>query len=623
MQSGSKMFTVDQFLGINEAADSLTELAMGEASRMENFFVTDGYNLTLRPAVVRPKGYERENYTIAACWAGNINDGQHMVIVNSNGTIRIFRETEDGIDEVLRNEDNILGINPGEVPFVKIFPFDGKIFIMSQVDTASYVAEGLQLESPYIPLVIAGAAPSGGGTAIENANLLSAYRRIDYSADGTSTEYVLPDEAENVTKVTVDGHPAVSPSVLGTFDATTHIFTFKGAPIKGVGNVEIEYSINKYTADNNRRAIARSTLAENYNGSTDTRVFVANGNTLYYSGVTQSGEATPMYFPAMNEIAVDMDASFITGMVRHYSNLLVFTGAGAYTVVYEPTTLDDGRTIAGFSIRNVNREIGHESSAAIQIVNNFPRTITQGGIYSWNVTSGYYRDERNAKKISDRVKKSFAVLTERQVSQIRTADDNHSQTYYVFLNDGAGTVLVNRYGLGKGDIWCVYRGTIFRDVRHAMTLGGKVYFTNENDLFCFDPAENYDIPNGAGYDPVPITALWESGYMSFGADFLRKYSSQIYVSMLPQTHSGMTVTASTDRREEYMEKNVGCNIFSWEDADFRWWSFITNMTPRISRIRLKIKKFVYYKLIFRVEEPGARATVLGYDQVIRYGSMAK
>ena len=76
MQSGSKMFTVDQFLGINEAADSLTELAMGEASRMENFFVTDGYNLTLRPAVVRPKGYERQNYTIAACWAGNINNGQ-------------------------------------------------------------------------------------------------------------------------------------------------------------------------------------------------------------------------------------------------------------------------------------------------------------------------------------------------------------------------------------------------------------------------------------------------------------------------------------------------------------------------------------------------------------------
>ena len=52
-KNGTKMFTVDKFLGINEAADGLTELGMGEASRMENFYVTDAYNLTLRPGVQR------------------------------------------------------------------------------------------------------------------------------------------------------------------------------------------------------------------------------------------------------------------------------------------------------------------------------------------------------------------------------------------------------------------------------------------------------------------------------------------------------------------------------------------------------------------------------------------
>lgn len=36
MQRGTKIYTVDKFLGINEAADGDTELKMGEASRMEN-----------------------------------------------------------------------------------------------------------------------------------------------------------------------------------------------------------------------------------------------------------------------------------------------------------------------------------------------------------------------------------------------------------------------------------------------------------------------------------------------------------------------------------------------------------------------------------------------------------
>ena len=49
----TKMFTVDQFLGLNESADGETELRMGEASHMENFQVTDALNLALRPGIRR------------------------------------------------------------------------------------------------------------------------------------------------------------------------------------------------------------------------------------------------------------------------------------------------------------------------------------------------------------------------------------------------------------------------------------------------------------------------------------------------------------------------------------------------------------------------------------------
>ena len=91
-QSGKKMFTVDKFYGINESADGLTELGMGEASRMENFFVTDAYNLTVRPGIQRIDTEERNPATILASWAGHIGeeenetlDDEYLVVVDFDG----------------------------------------------------------------------------------------------------------------------------------------------------------------------------------------------------------------------------------------------------------------------------------------------------------------------------------------------------------------------------------------------------------------------------------------------------------------------------------------------------------------------------------------------------------
>ena len=83
------------------------------------------------------------------------------------------------------------------------------------------------------------------------------------------------------------------------------------------------------------------------------------------------------------------------------------------------------------------------------------------------------------------------------------------------------------------------------------------------------------------------------------------------------------MTAQTDKRADYMAKVVSDSVFEWDNANFQDWTFETNDRPKIHRIRLKIKKFVYYKLIFKIEKEGAKGTILGFDQQIRYASMAK
>ena len=628
MQSSTQMFTVDKFLGINEAADGFTELKMGQASKMKNFLITDGFNLKMRPGVKRMDfSEERDPAPILASWAGFLSEDstqEHLLLVDfAEGKDRIWLYTRNEVGGYTKQyrQDGALGLTSTESHMVKIFAFGGKLWVMSRVNTVSYTDGIFVVENPYVPLVIAGATPAGGGTAIENINLLSSLRRIDYSADGEATAYVLPEEARSVVRIAVD-NVEVTVGDAGAFDMVSHTFTFKAAPEKGVGNVEITYNTYEPDTEKTRLAILGMPLVEAYNGSTDTRLFVGgNGNICYYSGVTQYGEATPMYFPALNEAAVDMTGAAVTGLVRHYGKLLVFTRDGTYSLSYEPVTTESGITTAGFYLRSANREFGNDVLGQVRTVKNYPRTITRSGIYEWRITSSYYQDERYAKRVSDLVQKSFQNAPD--IHRFVTCDNDFDKTYYVFLNDDAGTVLVDRYDLANEDIWCIYQGEIFKGVTNAFVFEGNVFFTNGTEVFCFNDTATKDAPLDLNNEPVSINAVWESGYMDFGADFRRKFSSDIYVSVLPQANSELVITAETDRRNEYNEKTVTGNIFDFGSLDFGNFTFDTSNTPKIHKIRLKAKKFVYYKLIFRVEKDGATATVLSYDQRVRYGSMAK
>ena len=622
--NGTKMFTVDKFLGINESGDGDTELKMGEASKMENFLVTDAYNLTLRPGVRRVDfDQERTPAPVLGAWAGFVSDRELFVLCDFEQTDRLFVyiRNKNGSYGLLTRQDGALGLTTAEGAKVSIFTFNGELYVMSSGNTVTYGTEGFTVQAPYIPLVAAGAAPSGGGTTMENLNLLSSQRRMTFSADGESKAYVLPAEAIAVTAIKID-NVDTAVSTAGSFDAVLHTFTFNSAPIKGVGNVEITYDTDHALTEQTKDEILSCKLHEEYNGSTDTRLFVAgNGtNRCYYTGEMQDGTASALYFPAMNEIAVDMSGSSITGLVRHYSKLLVFKADGTYTISYEPVTLTDGTTVAGFYLRPMNKEYGNEVMGQVQTVNNYPRTITKDGVFEWRITSSYYKDERYANRISDMVEKTMRGA---DINRIVTCDDDFGKTYYIFLNDESGTVLVNRYELGKAGVWCVYRSSLFRNVKYAMMMGGEMVFVNDTEAFCLDEGLTRDAAVVAGEQPQQIKAMWESGFMHFGADFRRKYSSLIYVSVKPQSNSEIIITAQTDKRADYMEKTVTNNVFYWPNADFVNWTFNTNDRPTINRVRLKVKKFVYYKMIFRIEKEGAQGTILGFDQQIRFASMAK
>lgn len=129
MQRGTKIYTVDKFLGINEAADGDTELKMGEASRMENFLITDAYNLTLRPGIQRADfAAERTPAPILGSWAGRVGEDDLLVICDfyqNADRLFVYRRGADGNRHILHQQTGALGLTSGENAMVKISPSGG------------------------------------------------------------------------------------------------------------------------------------------------------------------------------------------------------------------------------------------------------------------------------------------------------------------------------------------------------------------------------------------------------------------------------------------------------------------------------------------------------------------
>jgi hypothetical protein len=111
--------------------------------------------------------------------------------------------------------------------------------------------------------------------------------------------------------------------------------------------------------------------------------------------------------------------------------------------------------------------------------------------------------------------------------------------------------------------------------------------------------------------------------MDFKADYMRKYTSMIWVSVKPESKSYVEVTVKTDKKSDFAEKVLMKSIAGFGDIDFTAFSFITSTRPQTQRLRIKAKKYAYYKLIFQTEEPDTTATVLAADIRVRQTGYAK
>lgn len=597
---------IKQFLGLNENQDGDTKIKVGELSEMRNFAITRDGHLQIRPGTktildlktawdtwAASQESAVESPVFCGCWYGMVNGKYHLLCA--------FGGVVFDVDLLLETMNPVGTCTQDDTSF---FGFGEKVYLLNGHEYKSWTGEAettFQDVEGYVPLVQTATAPDGAGTQLENVNRLTGLRRVRFSPDGEATEFVLPEkEIDSVTAVE-------GTDITYTADATNGKLTFSSAPAKGTNTITITYK----KGDGARQEVTGMHYSELYNGSNDTRVFLYGDGTnkTIYSGIDgDTGLASADYFPDLYEAAIGDSNTPITALVRHYSRLLAFKKDSAWSITYSTMTLDNDVTAPAFFVLPVNRQLGNDAPAQVRLVENNPLTLDGNSIYQWVSTSstGNITDnQQNAKRVSDRV---AVTISGWNMAEVKTFNRKREHEYWFLWN---GNAVILNY---SNNTWYYYTNMPFaqmvevEDQTYGITEDGKIKKLSRE--FRND-------------DTAEIDAYAATGSMDFDRDWLLKYSSLIFVAMKPEVGARITVTVESNRRSDYAEKLVAYSFITFSHADFNHWSFRTNRKPQVERVKMKVKKAIFYKLIFKSKSASATATVLETDIQLRYAGNVK
>jgi hypothetical protein len=523
---------------------------------------------------------------VKCLWSGIVNSSSHIMAA-CNG--KLWSLTESNGVWTKTNVGSITTTGK-----VNMFGFNNYLYIQDG-EYKRWDGATLLTVPGYVPLVATGVLYSGGGTQRQRVNMLNGKRRIWISPDGTHSTFQLPEVALS----SIDYHTLVATGVsvsISSTDLTNGTITFSSAPAAGVNTIEIGYTVSSTISNPLRAKVTAMTLAETFNGTQDSRVFIyGNGtNKAYYSDLDYNGIATAEYFPDLNEMQVGFSDAQLTSMIRHYDRLLAFKPNSAFSIRYDTITLASGDVTAGFYCTPVSKEIG--SIGPAQVVDNHPRTLDGRSIYEWvattssgNITS----DQRNANRISQKVE---TTLRELDFTKAYTFYDKINHEYYVVENGIAivQNTAISRTSSNPYGVWYIYRD--------FPATSMVVY---EDDLY-FGTATGYVKRVSRDYfhdSGTEITAFCKSGDMDFDAEMRLKNSPQMWVSLLDETDSSIKVSVET------------------EGVETEAITLVPNI-KEVKRCRIKAKDFARYKLIFR-SVPFKTATILGADIQVSYAGNIK
>lgn len=587
-RNSESIFRIHAFSGLNESPSGDAALGYGEAAECLNFRVTREGSLQVRPG---SRTLWRFGGPVEGIWQGRVG-GRQVKLAAAGGKLWLLGAPGEAED--------LGNIGPGRCRF---FGFAQKLYILTGRRYLVWSGYGQVTDvEGYRPVVVVSAPPGGGGSVLEEVNRLNGLRRGFFSPDGSSRAFQLPEgelsSVDHVRRRDTGEH------LRFTADLERGVVTLTAVPAEGVNTLEIAWT----KGGGNRGEVVRCGCFELYSGVTDNRVFLYGGgdNRAFYSGIDYDGRATAEYFPAGNILKAGSDNTPVTGMIRHHSKLLVFKPDGAFSVQVGTAALENGGEIAAFYLTPLQREMGSDAQGQVTLVDNDPRTLWGGGVYTWKSAAGLgSMDERVGQRISQRVEES---LREMRLEEAEVFDDERGREWYV---SQGGVTLVHNY---SRDCWYRYEGL---EPRCFAMMDGAVHFgTQEGELKRLSREYRND-------DGAPIHAFWRSGSMSMDKAHRRKWGKYLWVGLKPESGAAVTVTTRTDVRTACPVGVARASLMNYSNVNFNHWSYATNRQPRVTRLKPWGGPGSFEQVVLESCSSSETATVLTLEGTVRLGRYAR
>jgi len=586
--SAEQVYTLKKWMGIHESPDGDTKLAIGEAAAMDNWRVTRDGNIAKRPGSRQWKDY---GGPCMGVWSGFVG-GHYMGLACANNKLWKFYEDGEWVDEEIGGM-----CTERRIGFI---PYQENLYLLNGEEYLCFDGCYLDNVGAYVPVVVIGLTSEGEGTEYEQINKLTAKRRVWLSPDGTDVTWTMPEEVDTINYVK-------DRATLNDIEYTRsgNAITFSTAPTAGVDTIEVEYS----SPTSYRSQVEAMRFGELYTGVGDARILIYGdgSNAIFYSDCDMDGNLRADYFPDLNVANIGANSP-VNSIVRHCNECLVFKSDSCYTLNDTTTQLSSGLTRLGFTVKNVNRSHGNSYCGEIVLRENDPIAMYNHEIYRWHSNNTYTGamsyDERQCERISDRVYSTCRKLDMKNAFVFD--DDSESE---VWFTDG-DNILINNYAC---DAWYTYSGmhlNCLARVDEYLIGGDNVGIRLISNSYTNDDTEK-------------ITAYWESGFIPFDKTYKRKFSAMTWVAMKQLSNGYLHVRIKTDRDQIDSKKDLQSIRSSFLSWNFNSFSFSTLANAKIVKLKLKAKKFVYYKLIFISDQANKSCLVTDFDILVRETGNAK
>lgn len=575
-------------------------------------FSLDDEKITIVGHRVRAVPVSGNTKPVAGLWAGRVGTHEVMLAACDGHLWSLY---DDATDTFTRSLIGALNTDKA----VSFIPFDGKVYILNGQEYYYYDGTTFDEVDGYAPLVAIAigpldidtdengtkdAASNPGELTSEYVNRLTGKRRVWLSPDGTNGTFQLPEKDLYAISKVID--LSTGQEVTGTWTATTATgqIAFSTIPAKAVNSLEVQYEAKNYqnsggSNPNYRSQVTGNLFAELFSGTTDTRIFLYGDGTnrTIYSGMDYDGMPRADYFPDQYEARIGDSNTPITSMIRHYSSLICYKPNECWAIQHGVVELATNDLTPAIYSQPVNRDIGNAAPGQVRLVNNNPISLSGHEAYQWS-NSSYYtsnlsRDERQAKRISDRIQQSIRMF---DFEKTIMWDDNDAQEFYI-VQDGRALVL--NYAQ---DVW--YKYDNFNAAVMCNLHGGLFIGTTDGKILEF----TYTVKGDEG---EAIAAQFVSGAMDYGANNMRKFASMLWVGLKPEEGTSVDVSIETDRKDTFKTKVVSSTKARVAGSPF------------MSRVKLKAKKFVYYYLGLFVSDKQPAVTVTDVSIRVRSTGYAR